>query len=59
MSTESFFTDMVIDTEEGIRNLEKAFEDADNHVPCILDNENIEPLTVIWDLEEVRKFLKW
>ena len=56
MATKSFFTDMVIDTEEAADRLWAAFEEADSGVPGIDISQAHDPLE---DDEEIRRLLKW
>ncbi len=56
MATESFFQDMVIDTEEAAERLWEAFEEADSGAPGI-DISNVKkPIT---DPKEIDRILKW
>ena len=56
MATKSFFEDMIIDTEEAARNLDRAFYEAEHGINRIDLSGAHEP---IWDIEEIRKILKW
>ncbi len=56
MATKSFFEDMVIDTEEAARNLEKAFYDAKHGINRIDTSHAKGPIT---DEDEIRRIMGW
>jgi hypothetical protein len=56
MATKSFFEDMVIDTEEAARNLDRAFYEADHGINRIDTSDAKGPIT---DEDELRRILGW
>ena len=56
LATQSFFEDMVIDTQEAADRLWEAFEEADSGVPGIDTTGAQKPIR---DLEEIGRLVKW
>ena len=56
MATESFYTDMIIDTDEAADRLIEAFDEADSGVPGI---DTSKTLRVVTDPKELRRILNW
>ena len=56
MATESFFKDMVLETEEETQRLWDAFEKADSGAPGIDLSNAHEPVR---DPEEIRRIMGW
>ena len=55
-ATSSFFTDMIIDTDEARDNLWRAFEEADAGKPGIDTSNAHKPIE---DVDELKKLLNW
>lgn len=55
MATQSFYEDLVIDTPEAVRNLERAIELADKRGPLVFDEPQWEYATVEDVLELKRR----
>lgn len=56
VATKSFFEDMVIDTEEAAKNLDRAFYEADHGMNRIDTSDAKGPIT---DENELKKILGW
>jgi len=56
MPTKSFFEDMVIDTEDAARNLDRAFYEADHGMNRIDISDAKGPIT---DEDELKRILGW
>ena len=56
MATKSFFEDMVIDTEEAVRNLERAFYEAEHGINHIDTSHAKGPIT---DEDKIRRIMGW
>lgn len=54
MATESFYEDLILDTEEAIANLEKALDEAEKRGPMIIEGA----VGVTNDPEFLRKFME-
>lgn len=56
LATKSFFEDMVIDTEDAARNLDRAFYEADHGINRIDTSDAKGPIT---DEDELKGILGW
>lgn len=54
MATESFYEDLILDTEEAISNLEKALDEAERRGPMVIEGA----VGVTNDPEFLRKFME-